>query len=335
MFKRLGIVDSLDGVIFLSLILLVAITPLGSEATHPIVLGLYRTLLILILLASTIRTRQSDLPQVCFLFLGASTIVLLAMYGSVVLRSGAHFEGIYVFYKNALFLAAFISLASFHRTRSAQWKNAVLALVVVIDLVYLAAAWIMTRITGILPLIGPFVNPNYFASYLLVGFAVCVAGALYLKVFSVRIAAAVAGLILFIGIGQTSSRGAFLSVLAMLSVAFYRTAKLHKIAIWRIAVIAVLIAVIAAALSPTLLRKFTDRGQRDVYNYERTQIWMETLSMVATHPVLGVGMGRFYYVSKLFTPAVDGAIGRYRNGRTSRTRNTCSTWPNSAFPLRS
>jgi O-antigen ligase len=318
MLKRWGIENSLDGVIFLSLILLVAITPLGSEATHPIVLGLYRTLLFLILVVSAIRTRQYDLPQVCYLFLGASTVVLLAMYGSAVLRPVAHFEGVYVFYKNALFLAAFVSLASFHRTRSASWKNAVLALVVVIDLVYLAAAWIMTRITGIQPLIGPFVNPNYFASFLVVGFAVCVAGSLYVKAISVRIAAAAAGLILFIGIGQTSSRAAFLSVLAVLSVAFYRTAKLHKIAIWRIAVIAILIAVIAAALSPTLLRKFTDRGQRDVYNYERTQIWMETLSMIATHPVLGVGTGRFYYVSKLFTPAVDGAIGRYRK------------WPNIA-----
>jgi tetratricopeptide (TPR) repeat protein len=110
----------------------------------------------------------------------------------------------------------------------------------------------------------------------------------------------------------------FLSVLGLLSVAFYRTAKLHKISIWRIAVIGILIAVIAAALSPMLLRKFSDRGQVDVYNYERTQIWMESLSMIATHPVLGVGMGRFYYVSKLFTPAVDGAIGRYRK------------WPNIA-----
>ncbi len=93
MLKRWGIENNFDVVIFLSLILLVAIAPLGSEATHPIVLGLYRTLLVLILLASTIRTRQYDLPQVCFLFLGAAAIVVLAMYGSVVLRSGSHFEG--------------------------------------------------------------------------------------------------------------------------------------------------------------------------------------------------------------------------------------------------
>ena len=65
-----------------------------------------------------------------------------------------------------------------------------------------------------------------------------------------RIAAAVAGLILLYGIGQTSSRGAFLSVLALLVVALYRTAKRHKIAWWRIAVVAILIAVIAAAASP-------------------------------------------------------------------------------------
>src|SRR3954471_14138657 len=114
MFKRLGMESSLDVVIFLSLILLVGIAPLGNEATHPIVLGLYSTLLILILVASTIRTHQYGLPQVCYLFLGAAAIVFAGMYASVVLRPGDHFEGIYVFYQNALFFAAFVGLASYH-----------------------------------------------------------------------------------------------------------------------------------------------------------------------------------------------------------------------------
>jgi tetratricopeptide (TPR) repeat protein len=104
----------------------------------------------------------------------------------------------------------------------------------------------------------------------------------------------------------------------LVAVALFRTAQQYRIAWWRVAIIGILIAVISTAANPSTVRKFFDRGQHDIYNYERTQIWMKTLSMIATHPVVGVGMGRFYYVSKLFTPAVDGAIGRYRR------------WPNIA-----
>jgi tetratricopeptide (TPR) repeat protein len=145
-----------------------------------------------------------------------------------------------------------------------------------------------------------------------VGFSACVAGVLFTKSLQPRIAAVGAGLLLLYGIGQTSSRGVFLSVIALLSVAIFRIAKRQHVSWWRIAVVGLLIVVIAAAASPSLVRKFADRGQHDPYNYERIQIWMESLSMIATHPVLGVGMGRFYYVSKLFTPAVDGTIGRYQ-----------------------
>jgi len=308
MFKRWGIENSFDGAIFLSLILLVAIAPVGAEATHPAVLGVYRTLLILIVLASAIRTRHYDLPDVCFLFLGAAGLVLLAMYGSVILRPNSHFEGLYYFYENAFFLMTFVSLASFHRTRPPQWKSAILVLVVFIELVHLIAA----SFRSAPPLMGTFVNPNYFASYLLVGFSICVAGAMFAKTHTTRIAAVAVGLVLFYGIGRTSSRGAFLSALAILTLAFYRAAKQHRVPWWRIAVVGILLIVLVAVVNPSLIQKFSDRGQRDPYNYERTQIWMKSLSMIGTHPVLGVGMGRFYYVSKLFTPAVDGTIGRYQ-----------------------
>ena len=178
MFKRLGIENSLDGVIFLSLILLVAIAPLGSEATHPIVLGLYRTLLILILLVSTIRTRQYELPQVCFLFLGcvrhrpSRDVRIRCICGP-----GSHFEGIYNFYQNALFLGGLRqpgqlpSNAERLNGRAPYWHW------------WWSSTWCTWRRHGSMarhgpPLMGPFVNPNYFASYLLVGFAVCVAGVL-------------------------------------------------------------------------------------------------------------------------------------------------------------
>jgi len=101
-------------------------------------------------------------------------------------------------------------------------------------------------------------------------------------------------------------------VLALLAVAFYRNAKRHRIALWRIALVAILLIVITAAANPSLIQKFADRGERNPYNYERVQIWMKSLSMIASYPALGVGVGRFMYISKLFTPAVDGTIGRYQ-----------------------
>lgn len=316
MLKLMGVENRLDLAIWISLALLVAIAPLGNEATHPLVLGLYRTLLLFLTFSTAFRTRQSGLLPVCYYFLSAIALVLAGMYGSVVLRSGSHFEGVYIFYQNALFLAAFLALASFNRTRTPEWKNAVLGIVVVIDLVYLAAAWFV-RVKGT-PLEGTFVNPNYFASYLVVGFAVCTAAVLSARSLPTKIAASAAGLVLFYGIGQTSSRGAFLSVVALLAFSLFRSARRRRIPILGIALASTLIVVIAFAANPSLIQKFTDRGERDPYNYGRTQIWMETLSMIATHPITGVGLGRYYYVAKLFTPSVEGAIGHYRK------------WPNIA-----
>lgn len=316
MLKRMGVTNRLDLVLLLSLALLVVITPLGNEGTHPLVLGLYRILLFAIIGICTVQTRKSQLPAVCPYFLGCVAVVLLAMYGSVVLRSGSHFEGIYNFYQNALFLIAFIAVSAFSRTRSTEWKRSILGIVVLTDIVYLITATLQ-RVKGI-PLQGPFVNPNYFASYLMVGFAICIAAVLFAKTLRTRIAAIAGAVMLFYGIGQTSSRGVFLSVIVLSVFGLVRSARQHQVPLLRIALAGILIALIAIAANPALIRKFKDRGEHDPYNYGRTQIWMETLSMIATHPVLGVGLGRYYYVSKLFTPSVEGAIGHYRK------------WPNIA-----
>src|SRR5712671_782794 len=288
MLRKLGVENRLDLFILISLFLLVAITPLGKEATNPIVMGLYRSLLIFMTITTAVRTRQFALPQISFAFLGLTAIVVVGMYASVVLRSGSHFDGVYNFYQNALFLAAFIGLASYQRTRTPGWKGTILGYIVVVDLEYLLAAWIH----GTLPLLGPFVNPNYFASFLLVGFAICVVGALFARDTRVRVAAAIAGLLLLYGIGQTASRGVFLSVLVVLAVSLFRAAREYRIPWMRVALIGALLVVLTAAANPTLIRKFTDRGQHDVYNYERVQIWKETLSMIASHPILGVGLSR-------------------------------------------
>src|SRR5438093_3029390 len=212
MLRRLGIASRFDLIVFTSLALLVAIAPLGREATHPVVLGLYRTLLLTIASAAILQTTQTS-PRFCPYLLAAAATIGAAMITSVLLQTGSHFEGTFVFYRDALFFAAFVSLARLSPQRPPAWKTAVLTFVVLVDLAYLAAA----IIAGNRPLIGPFVNPNCFASFLLVGLAVCAVSVFFAHSVWVRMGAAIAGLLLFYGIGQTSSRGATLAALGVLA----------------------------------------------------------------------------------------------------------------------
>jgi O-antigen ligase len=311
--QRLGIGSRLELAAFASLLLFVAISPLGREATHPVVLGLTRTLLLTIVAVSFIQTTKRA-RRICPWLAGGAALVFAAMLASVVFQTGSRFEGAYQLYENILFLAAFYVLALLSTTRTAAWKYAVLAWVVIVDVVYVAAAFV----AGGRPLQATFVNPNYFASFLLCGLSVCAAVVFFGQSTRLRTAAAIAGLFLYYGIGQAWSRGATLAALGMLVVAVVRSARRAQFG-W-ISIVGAMagLFVITIAANPALVGKFMDRGQHDPYNYQRTQIWKASLQVIQSHPILGVGLGRFRYQSKQFTPAVEGTIARYRK------------WPNIA-----
>src|SRR5689334_713525 len=118
--QRLGIGSRLEMVAFVSLLLLVAISPLGREGTHPVVLGLSRTLLFMIVGASFIQTMKRA-RQICPYMIGGAALVVAAMLASVVFQTGSRFEGEYSFYENTLFLTAFLVLALLNTSRTTAW----------------------------------------------------------------------------------------------------------------------------------------------------------------------------------------------------------------------
>src|SRR5688572_20164939 len=170
MLERLGLTDRRAIILMAAITLLVAITALGKEATHPLVLGIYRSLLLGIVVLYAWSERRT-LPQISPYFLLALAAVVAVMALSVILRQGSHFEAFYAFYEKILFIAAFMALAHASPARSPQWKRTLLATVVLLQVAYLAGAILSPS----RPLIGSFVNPNYFASFLLPGLAICVA----------------------------------------------------------------------------------------------------------------------------------------------------------------
>jgi O-antigen ligase len=308
MLGYLGMRDRRDLAMGICLVLLVALTPAGKEATHPLILGLYRTLLLLMILIYALWIDRARLPRLSLWFVGLLTLVFTIMLVSTLRWDGSLFEGFYVFYESALFIAAFAAVAHSGLGRSRSWKHAILAAVVLINVGYMVGAMALEK----RPLLGPFVNPNYLASFVLPGLAVCAATVLLASSRLVRIAAAAAGVLLYYGIGQTSSRGATLAGLALLGLAAFRAAWRHRVSRLAMTLAAGILIIATAALSPGLVRKFLDRGERDPYNYQRGQIWLGTLAMIGTSPVTGVGPGHFPYIAKQFTPPVESTVARYR-----------------------
>jgi tetratricopeptide (TPR) repeat protein len=180
--------------------------------------------------------------------------------------------------------------------------------VVFINVAYIVAAMAL----GERPLLGPFVNPNYLASFVLPGLAVCAAVVFLGSTRWLRIVAAATGLLLYYGIGQTASRGATLAGVALLGLAAFRAAQRRGISRTVMVATSGLLLLVTVSFNPALVRKFLDRGQKDPYNYQRGQIWLGTLSMIGTYPLTGVGPGHFGYVAKQFSPAVENTVARYR-----------------------
>jgi O-antigen ligase/Tfp pilus assembly protein PilF len=288
-------------VILLAVVTLVAVTPLGSQATHPVVLFLYRTLLFAITLLSVKEVLKKDQWLVSPIFIVLASLVMAGMWLSIVLNPGSYFEGMYRWYQHLLFGAAFIGLAALNKSQPFFWKQTILASIVVIDIVYLAVDLTIGR----RPVIGPFVNPNYFASFLLAGFAASVAMAFFHSVRYVQIAGALSALFLYYGMTQAFSRGATVAAIVVAGIAALRIGKRYSV----VAIAACMIVALVA--SPYLVQKFLDYGETDPYNYMRPQVWLLALKLVGENPIAGIGLDQFDDVSKQFAPAVEGQIGRY------------------------
>jgi O-antigen ligase len=223
------------------------------------------------------------------------------MWLSIVVNPGSYFGGMYRWYQLALFGAAFLALAAFNRNQTIAWKYLILWAVMAVDVIYL----LVDLTIGRRPVTGPFVNPNYFASFLLVGFAASLGLVFFQRTRSIRIAGAVIAAFLYYGMTQASSRGATVAAIAVAGVATMRLGKKYAVPAIGVCLLA------TAAASPLLVQKFLDTGAGDPYNYMRPQIWLSTLKLVAQNPFLGVGLDQFNDASKQFAPAIEGQIGRY------------------------
>src|SRR5262249_6383404 len=109
----------------------------------------------------------------------------------------------------------------------------------------------------------------------------------------------------------TWSRGATIAALIVTTVAVLRYAARFSISRTKAGALFGVLAVAGVLTSPALIRKFSDRGESDPYNYMRPKVWLGALHMVRDNPLFGVGLGQFFHVSRRYAPALEGGVARY------------------------
>ncbi len=303
MLKRLGIESWLQLGITVCVVSLIIVSTLDENGAA--LFFTYRTLLVVIMILCAIGSPRSG-PGISRAFLGLLALLMTLVLISVFRIPGSHFEAFSIFYRHAFFIGALLSLAHYNRYQSARWKGTLLAVLVAVNLAHL----LPDLIRGHRPVAGfAAYNPDYFGTFLLIGFAASLAVAVFGAMFEWRVAAAISAALLVFGIIQTSSRGAVLAAVCIVIIAAVRSGGRIPRQVWLLVGLGmVLLAVIS---SPYLTRKFVDRGEDDPYNYARIQIWMASLRVIAEHPVFGAGPGQFFHVSKRFNFPVEGQVARY------------------------
>ena len=211
------------------------------------------------------------------------------------------YDGFHLWYHHLFFALFFVSIARFSRTQSFGWRSGVLAGVGLVIVGHLVGS----LLTEIAPLSGPFVNPNYFGSYLLVGFSISIATATRHQAIRWRITGAVSAMFLLYGITQTLSRGALVAAVGVTILTLYNMNRKLQVAA------TIVLIVLLAGFSPLLINKFVDIGNFDPYNYMRPKVWSSTLDMVGMHPVTGLGLNAYEDAASGFPVAVEGTVGRY------------------------
>ena len=116
---------------------LVAVSALGSEGTHPLILVLYRSLLFAITFWCGRQLYRNRSFPVCPRFLAAGVITCLLMLSF--LREPSTFEGFYYWYQLVLFAATFVVFGAYSKSRPPAWKLRILWLVVSIQAAYVIA----------------------------------------------------------------------------------------------------------------------------------------------------------------------------------------------------
>src|SRR5262245_766899 len=98
MLRTPGVTRPIELALFAAIVALVAITPLGREATAPLVLLSHRLLLVAITIGIILTLKQHVADHICPVLMAACAMTLMLMLISLAWSSGSLFDGFYRWY---------------------------------------------------------------------------------------------------------------------------------------------------------------------------------------------------------------------------------------------
>jgi len=156
------------------------------------------------------------------------------------------------------------------------------------------------------PLKGGFLDPNYFAVYLIIGGLLIFGACLFNNVHSIyKTAGYLLTILIFFLIIATQSRSAtgFFLLAATLMLFLKKP---------RYSLLGILVIVFLTLMPNPYKSKIKEVHQTDPYAYTRLKIYRMDIEIFADHFLLGAGLGCFADYSPSYNFPVEGMVGRYR-----------------------
>ncbi|MCJ7500787.1 O-antigen ligase family protein [bacterium] len=214
-------------------------------------------------------------------------------------------------YSSFLFLVHLALAAVFYYLLwSRLRKMAVVAMVLVRTGILVTWVAVQALVLGMRPPAGPFLNPNYTATVLLVCLAMALGSLMPSRErkweTAIMLSAAMLGSVGLMLIGSRS--GGLGMILLWAAYLIFRRGRMRWVAILVIAMIIL--------LPNTIRHRVTEGYKADPHAFSRLLIWESSLRMGADHPLIGVGPNLFYEYAPVYAFPTEELPVRY--GRIAR-----------------
>jgi O-antigen ligase len=209
-------------------------------------------------------------------------------------------------YLELAFLAtAFLSIQLFSSKRRAS-KAGVLLIFLALFEVFFAVG--QRLFLGIERVTGTFNYATFFIDLPLVGFALVLGFIFFeplVKWKKVLLLSTIPFFLLaFLWSGTRAVLPSLFSILLLLGIRKGRKVR-------TLVVLLTLFLLLLTSLLPNPLRDRFMNKEEDIYSFQRVRIWMSSLKVFRDHPLFGVGLGNFEFISPPYNFPVESAVGRY------------------------
>jgi O-antigen ligase len=205
----------------------------------------------------------------------------------------------------AFIATAFLAIQLFPSKRRAGKAGVLLLLLALFEVFYAVGQRLFL---GVERVTGTFNYATFFIDLPLVGFALVLGFVFFESLVKWKKALLLSTipffLLAFLWSGTRAVLPSLFSILLLLGIRKGRKVRI-------LVVLFTLFLLLLTLLFPNPLRDRYMNEEKNIYSFQRGRIWMTSLKVFRDHPLFGVGLGNFEFISPPYNFPVESAVGRY------------------------